>query len=113
MAVLSNKRDDFTREVVARRFGQWKFVEVRGERAGVPRKPDPTSALDVAKSLGLPPSELAFVGDTAIDMKTARAAGMTPIGVLWGFRGREELVTNGARHLLARPEELMALGRPS
>ena len=107
MAVLSNKRDDFTVELVRRLFGRWPFVEVRGEREQTPRKPDPTAALEIARALKVAPSECAFVGDTAIDIGTARAAGMIPIGVLWGFRGRDELLAAGASKLLAHPSELL------
>ena len=109
MAVLSNKRDDFTKELVRLRFGRWRFAAVAGEREGVPRKPDPTSALELARVLGFAPSQLGFVGDTPIDMNTARNAGMTPIGVLWGFRTREELLAAGAKHVLERPAQLLEL----
>ena len=107
LAVLSNKRDDFTVELVRRRFGRWPFRVVRGERADVPRKPDPAAALEIAATIGIFPADCAFVGDTAIDMKTAVAAGMQPVGVLWGFRGREELLQAGARRLIAHPRELL------
>jgi phosphoglycolate phosphatase len=109
MAVLSNKKDDFTVELVKRQLARWPFVAVRGEREGVPRKPDPGAALELAAELRLRPSEIAFVGDTPIDVKTALAAGMLPVAVLWGFRTRAELSAAGARHLLTRPGELMAL----
>jgi phosphoglycolate phosphatase len=109
MAVLSNKRDDFTVDLVKRQLGRWPFAQVRGERAGVPRKPDPSAALELARALGQSPQQTAFVGDTPIDVKTAIAAGMLPVAVLWGFRGREELLGAGARHALERPEELLAL----
>ncbi len=111
MAVLSNKRDEFTRHLVEQAFGKWPFVEVRGERDGVPRKPDPTAALEIAKIIGTPPAEIAFVGDTPIDMGTARHAGMVPIGVLWGFRSRTELSEAGAAILLDRPQDLLPLLR--
>ena len=109
MAVLSNKREEFTVELVKRQLKQWPFVEVRGERPGVPRKPDPHAALALAQALGVEPDECAFVGDTPIDVKTAIAAGMLPVAVLWGFRSREELTRAGAKHALARPEELLEL----
>lgn len=109
LAVLSNKRDDFTRELVRRLMPQVPFAEVRGEREGTPRKPDPQSALEIAVALGVPPSQCVFVGDTGIDMKTAVSAGMVPVGVLWGFRGRDELLEGGARALLDRAEQLLAL----
>lgn len=106
-AVLSNKRDDFTVELVRRQLGRWRFVDVRGEREGVPRKPDPQAALQIAEALKVPPGEIAFVGDTPIDMKTAVAAGMLPVAVMWGFRGHEELNAAGAKHVLAHPRELL------
>ncbi len=107
LAVLSNKRDDFTRALVTQKFSRWRFVDVRGERDGVPRKPDPTAAFELALSLNVLPANIAFVGDTAIDMKTARNAGMTPIGCLWGFRDRAELTEAGAKRLIANPLELL------
>jgi phosphoglycolate phosphatase len=109
MAVLSNKREDFTVELVRRQLPHWPFVEVRGERSGVPRKPDPQAALALATALGLTPADCAFVGDTPIDVKTAVNAGMLPVGVLWGFRTRDELAAAGARHTLTNPGELLAL----
>lgn len=111
MAVLSNKRDDFTKHLVQHQFGRWPFVEVRGERDGVPRKPNPTAALELALALNVLPERIAFVGDTPIDVLTARNAGMIPVSVLWGFRTREELAAAGAKHFLSRPEDLLALLR--
>ena len=107
LAVLSNKRDDFTVELMRRRFSRWPFRVIRGERATVPRKPDPTAALEIAATLDVPPADCAFVGDTAIDMRTAVAAGMQPVGVLWGFRTRAELLEAGAKRLIAHPRELL------
>jgi phosphoglycolate phosphatase len=111
MAVLSNKRDDFTRHLVEQSFARWPFVDVRGERDGVPRKPDPTAAFELALALNVLPGRIGFVGDTPIDVNTAKNAGMIPIGVLWGFRSREQLVDAGARFLLSRPAELLDLLR--
>ncbi|MDX2011970.1 MAG: HAD family hydrolase [Myxococcaceae bacterium] len=108
MAVLSNKRDDFTKLLVKQRFGAWRFAEVRGEREGVPRKPDPTAAFEVALALNVLPANICFVGDTAIDMKTAVNAGMQRVGCLWGFRDRAELLEAGAQRVIAHPTELLA-----
>jgi phosphoglycolate phosphatase len=107
MAVLSNKPDDFTQAIVAKLLSAWRFAAVQGALPGVAKKPDPTSALAVARALGKPPSRIAFVGDTKIDVQTARAAGMTPFGALWGFRTAEELREAGAAVLLATPLELL------
>ncbi|MBI3185856.1 MAG: HAD family hydrolase [Myxococcales bacterium] len=108
-AVLSNKDDDFARAVVTRLFGRHRFAFVGGSRPELPRKPDPSQALEVARTLGVDPRRCAFVGDTPIDMETARAAGMYPVGVLWGFRGREELSRSGAKALLLHPLDLLAV----
>jgi phosphoglycolate phosphatase len=112
LAVLSNKPDAPTRTLVEQLFSRWPMRAVHGERAGVPRKPDPTAALDIARVVGVQPAECMFVGDTAIDMRTANAAGMLPVGVLWGFRGQEELQANGARVLVRHPSEILALTHP-
>lgn len=110
LAVLSNKRDDFTKALVAKQFSRWRFADVRGEREGVPRKPDPTAALELALALNVLPANIAFVGDTAVDMNTAKNAGMQRIGCLWGFRDRDELVGAGAQRLLATPMDLVRPG---
>ena len=108
-AVLSNKPDDFTRRVIAHYFKPSPFAVVRGQLPNVPLKPDPTAALQIAQELGVPPVEWLYLGDTNTDMRTARAAGMHAIGVLWGFRDRTELVESGAEHIVAKPEEVLAL----
>ena len=93
VGVLSNKPDLPTRRMVDALCSRWKFGAVFGERPGVPRKPDPTLALVLADALGAPPETVAFVGDTSVDMLTARAASMRPVGVLWGFRPKEVLAS--------------------
>jgi phosphoglycolate phosphatase len=111
MAVLSNKRDDFTKHLVRTKFGRWPFVDVRGEREGVPRKPDPIAAFELALELNVIPARIGFVGDTPIDMRTAKNASMVGIGVTWGFRTEAELTDSGARFVLHRPVDLLALLR--
>jgi len=106
LAVLSNKADDFAREMAGALLPDGGFAVVRGELPGVPRKPDPTSALELAGLLGISPARLAFVGDSGVDVLTGRAAGMTPLGVLWGYREREELEAAGAEALFATPAAL-------
>jgi phosphoglycolate phosphatase len=108
LAVLSNKADAFTRRLVEGLLPGVPFTSIYGERSGVPRKPDPTAALAVAAELGVAPGDCAFVGDTAVDMNTARNAGMYSIGVTWGFRSPEELRTHGARALATPADELLA-----
>jgi len=109
MVVLSNKYDSSVRQAVSHFFAAGTFEIVRGAVENVPRKPDPTSALQIADELGVEPGRFLYLGDTNTDMQTAVSAGMYPVGVKWGFRTAEELAENGARQLLDRPEGLLQL----
>ena len=109
VAVLSNKPDEATRRLVDALCGRWALRETMGERPGVPRKPDPTGALVLADALGAAPERVAMVGDTQVDMLTARAAGMRPLGVLWGFRP-QEVLASGAEAAATAGELASLLG---
>jgi len=109
VCVLSNKPQHYTEITVEAFFPGRPFTHVRGARPEVPNKPHPAGALALATELGLSPGRVVFVGDSATDMKTARGAGMLPVGVLWGFRDEAELTKNGAAHLIARPDELLRI----
>jgi len=109
MAILSNKSHEFTVKCVRDLLSRWQFRAVFGLREDVPRKPDPAGALEISRLLGAKPDRMLYMGDTATDMQTAVSAGMFPVGVLWGFRTREELLANGARALLQNPQELIHL----
>jgi phosphoglycolate phosphatase len=93
LAVLSNKLDAFTVRMTAHFFPDVPFLEVRGSRPGVPRKPDPFSAMEIADSLKVPPAEFLYLGDTAIDM-ARQGPGHVPVGVAWA----------SAAFRVARPE---------
>jgi phosphoglycolate phosphatase len=107
-AVMSNKLEEFTRLCVERFLGHWVFDVVLGTGPSMPRKPDPAGALQIARRLQLEPVEIVYLGDTGTDMQTAVAAGMFPVGALWGFRTADELLAHGARLLLHKPLDLMA-----
>ena len=109
LGVLSNKPDDFTRIMIEKYFGRWKMDPVVGARPGVPKKPDPTAANAIVAQTAIAASEFLYIGDTSVDMKTAVAAGMYPVGCLWGFRTADELQESGARKLVAHPSEILAL----
>ncbi len=109
LAILSNKPHEFTKLCVSGLLANWTFDVVLGQQEPIPRKPDPAGALKIAEGLKIPPSGFLYLGDTAIDMKTAIAAGMFPVGVLWGFRPAEELQKSGAQVLLKRPMDIMNL----
>jgi len=107
LAILSNKPDPITKDCAAFFLSEWDFHVVLGQNDAIPRKPDPQGALEVAQRLAILPSKFIYLGDTAIDMKTAVSAGMFPVGVLWGFRSLEELKENGARVVIDEPMQLM------
>jgi phosphoglycolate phosphatase len=109
LAVLSNKPDDFTKNCVAELLPDWSFEIVIGLREGLPPKPDPMGAFDVARRLGFRSQRIVFVGDTSVDMKTAVAAGMFPVGALWGFRTADELQLSGAQAIIEKPEDVLSL----
>jgi len=109
MAILSNKPDVATQTLTKQWFSVYNLTCAYGERAGIPRKPDAGATLAVAEEMGLAPSEIAFVGDSETDVQTALNAGMVPVGVLWGFRTREQLIEAGAEYIVNTPEELMSL----
>lgn len=107
-AVLSNKPHDLTRTIADRLLAPWPFAAIFGQRHGLPLKPDPTVALVTADELGVSPARCAFVGDSAIDVETARAAGMRAIAVAWGFRERAELEAAQPDALVDHPRQLVA-----
>lgn len=107
VCVLSNKIEAFTREMVGVLLGAWRFFEVRGLESGRRRKPDPGQARELAARLGVQPGETLFVGDSDVDMQTARGAGMVAVGVLWGYQSRDRLVSGGAEFLIDKPGDLL------
>ena len=109
LAILSNKPQDMTRRIIAELLPDWNFSAVLEQRDNVPRKPDPSGALEIAHLLNIPPAAFLYVGDSAVDMKTAVVAGMFPVGVLWGFRPMKELQKNGAKALIERPADIMRI----
>jgi len=109
LAILSNKPHDSTLRVAKKFLSRWSWQAILGARDGVPIKPNPAAALEIAHILKLPPVEILYVGDTNTDMWTAEAAGMYAVGALWGFRTAEELIQSGSKILISRPQELLSL----
>lgn len=106
LAIVSNKPDFATQTVVRALYGEGYFDFVTGQKPGGILKPDPTVVLSVMDSFGATREECLYIGDTSTDMQTGKRAGMRTVGVLWGFRGREELEENGADVIISRPCEL-------
>ena len=106
---LSNKDETDVIKVLDHCFPGFVFTVRRGRRDGVPLKPDPTAALSVLEETGVTPEEALFVGDTLMDITCGKNAGIETIGVTWGFRAREDVLTYGADHIADSAEELTAL----
>lgn len=107
MAVVTNKPHDWTLLMLERYFPGKPFAFVQGATADLPHKPDPTGALKAACNLKVMPEEAAFLGDSNVDMHTARNAHMLALGAAWGFRGAEELKAAGADHILNDPLDML------
>ncbi|MFI3248042.1 MAG: HAD family hydrolase [Rikenellaceae bacterium] len=109
VAVASNKFQDGVRKLVARFFPKIHFEVVLGQRPNVPLKPNPQIVRDIIQITSYSPDKILYVGDSGIDMETAKAAGVESVGVTWGFRSREELVESGADHIVDSPREILKL----
>lgn len=113
VSVLSNKPHAETRKVIGDMFGAKTFDYVQGQMDGLPIKPAPDGALKIAEALRVRPEECLYIGDTGTDMKTGNAAGMHTVGVLWGFRDRQELMENHAQIIIEKPCEILGLLQPA
>lgn len=109
LAVLSNKPDPLTVATIEGLGLAPLFSVVLGHRDAFPRKPDPTSARFVLERLGVRPAEALYVGDTPIDLRTARAAGIPSVAVTWGFRGRPELEAERPDHVVDHAAEVLPI----
>lgn len=107
MAVASNKYQAATRKLISHYFPEINFVEVLGQREGIPAKPDPSIVHDIMRKAEVKNEEVLYVGDSNVDMQTAHHAGVTAIGVAWGFRPRTELEALHPAHILEKAEELL------
>lgn len=109
MAVLSNKVHSFTVEMVGGIFPGIPFQMVLGQRDGIPQKPDPQGALELAQAMGTPPASCLFIGDSTVDFQTARNAGMKAVSVDWGYHDRSDLEAAGADTIVSTPQQLAAV----
>ena len=106
MAVASNKFHQASLDVVDQFFGQDYFDPVLGQRDGIPPKPDPRIVRDILEATDCSADETLFIGDSGVDIQTALASGCTPVGAAWGIRPAQELIDNGAIHILNHPLEI-------
>ncbi len=105
IAILSNKPQKFTELTVKHYFPDIKFIAIEGEKNGI-LKPNPETLFPILNKISTPTNNIFFVGDSNMDIQTAIAGNLTPIGVAWGFRNKEELKKAGAKHIVNTPNEL-------
>lgn len=105
-AVVTNKAQEAAEKVVKKLYGD-DFDIIMGLKPDMPPKPNPKIVFAATEQLGINPKECAFVGDTAMDIAVGVNSGAYPVGVLWGFRKREELEAAGAKAFAKNSEELM------
>ncbi len=105
--VITNKPQYLTDRSIAEFFPHIPFAVVLGEQKDRPTKPDPFIAHMALKTIGVAPAQCLYVGDSGIDMQTAVNSGMFGVGVLWGFRPKEELLATGAKKIIAKPDEIL------
>lgn len=107
LCVLSNKPHTATTSVISRFFAPGTFQYVFGARDNVPKKPNPAMVNYLLKEMGISPEECLYAGDTDTDMDTGKTAGLFTVGVLWGFRDKEELTRHHADFLAAHPLDIL------
>ena len=108
LAVCSNKEDSMAREVVKKLFGD-TFDIVLGQSDRFPLKPAPESTLYIIEKLGSKQEQTAFIGDSDVDIKTAKNAEVYSIGVTWGFRSKKELIENGCTAIAESPSDIVKI----
>lgn len=106
LAVLSNKPHKMT-NIYVNRFFPNTFSHIYGQRDGIPKKPNPNTVFEIINELNATYEHTYFIGDTNVDMQTAKNAKITSIGVLWGFRDEKELKENGANFIVKKPSEIL------
>ena len=106
VAILSNKQNEYVKALAKILFPS-DIISIAQGQTDLPIKPDPTVPLMIAERLGVRPEECAFVGDSDVDVMTAHSAGMVQLGVSWGFRSKEVLLSAGATDIADTPEQML------
>ena len=107
LGICTNKQHFAAIDIAEKILAPIKFSAVSGDEPNQPRKPDPTRALRIAEKFSVVPEEVAYFGDTAVDIQTALNAGFLAVGVTWGFRPRSELVDSDAQIIIDHPREVL------
>ena len=109
MAVASNKYDAAVQKIINHYFGDIDFVAIEGQKEGVNVKPDPSVVFAILAKARVPKREVLYVGDSGVDMETARRACVDSVGVTWGFRPEKELVESLADTIIHQPNDILGL----
>lgn len=109
LSVNSNKKDKYTKVLMESIFPKINFFRVYGEREGIKNKPDPTTANQIIAELDLKKEEVLYVGDSEVDIKTAKNAGLNSIGCSYGFRGKDILIKEGSTYIIDDPLEIIKI----
>ncbi len=111
LAVASNKYQSATSRLIARFFPRLPFCAVHGMRPGVPAKPDPSIVFNILAANPTSKDSVLYVGDSGVDMETARRACIESVGVTWGFRPAAELRQFYAEHIVSEPESILKIAK--
>lgn len=109
LAVTSNKYQTAVTKIISHFFPDIPFVAVLGNQPGVPTKPDPSIVFAALNICPTPKAKVLYCGDSAVDMETARRAGVESVGVGWGFRPVSELRRAYANHIVTDPDEILTI----
>lgn len=109
IAVASNKYQQATEKLVRHFFPDITFVAIEGQKENVPVKPDPSIVFGILAKAKTPKAETIYIGDSGVDMETARRACVDSVGVTWGFRPEKELVESHADNIVRKPSEILPL----
>lgn len=109
LAVASNKYQQATDKIINHFFPDINFVAVQGQSDDIPVKPDPSIVFMILAQARMPKQDTLFIGDSGIDMETARRACVDSVGVTWGFRPVKELVEYNANVIINRPQDIIPI----
>lgn len=109
IAVASNKYQSAVTKLITHFFGNLNWAAIHGNREGVPTKPDPSVVFAILNEVPTPKADVLYIGDSGVDMETARRACVTSCGVTWGFRSRRELADAYADNIVSTPDDILSL----
>ena len=107
LAVASNKYQQGTEKLIQHFFPEINFIAVLGQRENIPSKPDPTIVFDILSVANVEKQQVLYIGDSGVDMQTAKNSGIEAAGVTWGFRPRAELEEFSPKYIVNDPSEIL------